>query len=205
MSSDIGDHAPVTDQVLVQQVLDGDTGAFQTLVSRHRTAVFRTCLLILKHQDDAMDIVQETFFKAFQKLDSFRFQSRFDTWLKAIARNLALNRLRDHAKHRDSLAFDESHAPLHGGAKPTVIDNLERRELQAIVRQCIDQLPDKQGIPLKMHAVEGLSYEEISQELGIKLGTVNSRIYHARQKLEVLLKACLALRAGEAARKKEAP
>lgn len=181
-------HSEDSDAALIERAIAGEQRAFQELVQRYRSSVYRSSFLILKHEDDAMDNTQEAFIRAFRSLASFESRSRFETWIKSIARNLALNRLRDHAKHKrtQTLGDRELRSAAQGAA-----EKLEANEVKTLIRSLVDELPESHSLPLKLFVIDGLSYREIAELLDLKVGTVNSRIHHAKKKLAVKLKSSL--------------
>lgn len=161
----------------------GDHDAYKKLVNAHRDAVFRAAFHVLKNEEETLDVVQESFLKAYQALSKFEGKASFRTWVRRIAVNRSLNRLRDTKKHRAVAALPEGDFVADVRAK-TPQQAAERAELKLLVRQEIDNLPPKHSIALKLHDIEGLSYDEIAKLTDSKPGTVMSRIHYARQKLK---------------------
>jgi len=152
---------------------------------------------MVRNPDDAREVVQETFVRAFRNLDAFKGDSSFYTWLYRIAVNLAIDLQRKEHK-RGSVEYDETQpvdeAALAFGGKTRGEDPFEsvrNRELGAKIFDAIEGLtPDHRAVIL-LREIEGLSYEEISQVLGCSLGTVMSRLHYARKKLQAKLKDML--------------
>lgn len=161
----------------------GDHDAYKKLVNAHRDAVFRAAFHVLKNEEETLDVVQESFLKAYQKLKSFEGKASFRTWVRRIAVNRSLNRLRDTKKHRAVAALPEGDFVADDRVQ-TPQQITERAELKMLVRKEIDNLPPKHSVALKLHDLEGLSYEEIAHLTDSKPGTVMSRIHYARQKLK---------------------
>lgn len=181
----------VEDIQIVAQVLEGDTGAFSALVQRHHERVYRTAYSLVGDLDEADDLAQEAFIKAFRALRRFRGQSRFSTWLHRIAVNCCLDYLQ--SKHRRNfVSLDDYrenwHAPRiwMGRAKNADV-RVERRELQEILERALGELPEAYRVTFVLREIEGLTYEEIAESLGCSIGTVKSRLFRGRAKLREIL------------------
>ena len=169
------------DQVLVSRTLAGDRNAFGGLVDKYQKAVFNLALRMVQDRDDAEDIAQHTFVKAFSRLSSFNQSFRFFSWLYRIALNECancLNRRKRHEPLSETLASDE-------GREAAEIESDEQRFLQEALADL--QEGDRALVLLKHY--EGRSYEEIGEILGISAQKVKSRLFSARLKLrEILLR-----------------
>ena len=181
----------VEDIQIVAQVLEGDTGAFSALVQRHHERVYRTAYSLVGDLDEADDLAQEAFIKAFRALRRFRGQSLFSTWLHRIAVNCCLDYLQ--SKHRRNfVSLDDYrenwHAPRiwMGRAKNADV-RVERRELQEILERALGELPEAYRVTFVLREIEGLTYEEIAESLGCSIGTVKSRLFRGRAKLREIL------------------
>ena len=181
----------VEDIQIVAQVLEGDTGAFSALVQRHHERVYRTAYSLVGDLDEADDLAQEAFIKAFRALGRFRGQSLFSTWLHRIAVNCCLDYLQ--SKHRRNfVSLDDYrenwHAPRiwMGRAKNADV-RVERRELQEILERALGELPEAYRVTFVLREIEGLTYEEIAESLGCSIGTVKSRLFRGRAKLREIL------------------
>ena len=186
------------DLELVRRAQAGDTGAFGELVERNRRAVFRAALAAVGSATEADDVAQEAFVTAFQKLNGFRAESSFKTWLLAIAWRKALDRRRSVTRW---LRMTMTHDRLPDETAPELIDRipsgeqsqeegLASDELQRAVKQLIGTLPRKLRDALLLAGCGDYSYEQIGQMLGIPLGTVKWRVSEARR---VLKKKLIAL------------
>ncbi len=175
----------LSDWELVQKCQAGEMEAFQELVAKYHRKVFQVVLGILNHREDALEIAQETFLRAYKKIKGFRGGSAFYTWLYRIAVNLSIDfqrrQKRNPIEFRDSLddvmekQEESGHDPLH---------NLQDKEMGKHLLAAIDELtPDHRAV-IVMRAVEGLSYKDISRILGCSEGTVMSRLHYARKKLQ---------------------
>ena len=148
---------------------------------------------MVRNREDASEITQETFVKAYNKLDTFRLDSSFYTWIYRIAVNRSIDLLRKKKRRRNS-EFDESIASrdgdgglieLHHQENPSKA--LERKQLYSKIMDAMETLPDDQRQVVLMRELDGMSHKEISDIMEIPEGTVMSRLYYARKKLQELL------------------
>lgn len=183
------------DQALVEAAKDGDNEAFGKLVERHQRRIYALAFGILRNRDDAWDVAQESFVKAFKNLGTFEGGSAFYTWIYRIAYNLSLDVLR--AKNRREAVDFESTPRIEralADAAPHAPDPAaaaDRSELQKVIGQAMSQLSDKHRAIIILREVEGLSYTEMAEVLKISKGTVMSRLFHARKNLQALLEPYL--------------
>lgn len=178
---------------LVQAIRAGDGDAFETLVREHQTRVYNLALRMTGNPDDALDVSQETFLKAWRTLGQFRGDCSLGSWLYRIASNLSIDLLRK-AKRRQTEKLVSLEDPREDGRPlelPDVSGDpqllLERAEGRQAVLECLDRLPREQKLILVLRDVNGLSYEEIGETMNLELGTVKSRIFRARARLANLL------------------
>jgi RNA polymerase sigma-70 factor (ECF subfamily) len=174
----------------------GDRTAFDRLVTSHREFVYRTCFHVVRDAEDALDATQEAFLKAFRHLDGFDRRTTFGGWMRRVATNCALDRLERRKRekaHAAALPEEDAMADARGELAG---DALERAEAKDVVRRAIDALPPAQRAAVLLRDVEGLSYEEIANALGIAKGTVMSRIYYGRENLKEALGRILGRPAG---------
>jgi RNA polymerase sigma-70 factor, ECF subfamily len=185
-------YSSLDDVKLVKAAQGGDMGAFEELVFRHRDKVYARCYLMLHHEETALDLSQEAWVKAWQKLGQFQGGSSFATWLTRIAINLCLDELRKH-KVRQAESI-EALAEEAGGVErqmPVVTVNptegLERGELRRKIDDALGRLSEDHRTVLVMHEYEEMEYKDIAKTVGISIGTVMSRLFYARRKLAGLL------------------
>ena len=194
---------PTDDLTLVQRVRSGDQRAFRELVERYQKKVFAVALGMVKDREDAMDVVQEAFVTVHRSLDHFKADASFYTWLYRITVNVCIDVIRRRGGVRsDSVEFDErvehdlSEANL-GAVSSQLGANPEkavlRRELGEKIEEALAQIPEKHRAILVLREVDGLSYEELAQALDIPKGTVMSRLFHARAKVQKLLSESLGI------------
>ncbi len=180
------------DRTLVGRATGGDRDAFGALVQRHQDRVFNLAFQVVRNREDALDVAQEAFAKAFASLSNFKGDASFTTWMHRIVVNLAIDCLRrrrrgDPTEYDDRLAVPEDGE--HGPAAPDDPETtLGRRQVQSLLSRGIAALPPAHRAVLILREIEGLSYEEIAQAVGCSLGTVMSRLFYARRKLQKVLR-----------------
>jgi len=181
------------DRLLLEAVRAGDTTAYRGLVEKYQGRVYAMVYGMLRNREDARDLTQDAFIKAYRNLANFRLESSFYTWLYRIAMNLAIDFTRKR-KRREASGFDESVAArdddgdiaqVHHEDSPS--RTLERKQLYGRIMDALDKLPADQKQVILLRELEGLSYKEISDVMEIPEGTVMSRLFYARKKLQKLL------------------
>jgi len=184
------------DRVLIERAKKGDRGAFRELVERHQRRAFAIALGLVRDENDAREIVQEAFLRVYRGLDAFHGGSSFFTWLYRIVTNLSIDLMRKPARRELELdetreIRDELDIPLLSrvdGADPQ--DVVRRSEIAERIRNALDALPPYHRGVILMREVEGMSYEEMAEAMGVSKGTIMSRLFHARQKLQRALADC---------------
>lgn len=184
------------DRALIEQAQNGDRAAFRKLVERHQRRAFAIAIGLVRDEQDAREIVQEAFVRVYRGLDSFKGGSSFFTWLYRIVTNLAIDLMRKPSRREteelDARLLDsQSDTPLIAkidGADP--IDVLRRTEIAQAIQTALDALPPYHRGVILMREVEGMSYEEMAEAMGVSKGTIMSRLFHARQKLQRALADC---------------
>jgi RNA polymerase sigma-70 factor (ECF subfamily) len=176
----------------------GDQAAFRRLVERHQRRAFAIAMGLVRDENDARELVQEAFLRVYRGISSFQGGSSFFTWLYRIVTNLAIDLMRKPGR-RDAELLDnhtvdeDADFPLVSridGADP--IDVMRRREIAQRIQVALDALPPYHRGVILMREVEGMSYEEMAQAMGVSKGTIMSRLFHARQKLQRALADCYA-------------
>lgn len=181
------------DASLVQDTLGGNPLAFQLLVERYQERVFAIVRHYTRVQAEIEDIVQDTFFKVFRKLDTFQHQSSFSTWLHRIAVNTALDFLKRSGRNPVQSVEDPEAVPTAlgtGGTGATVAapdSRLEREEIARITHRVLEELPEIFRTVLVLREFEDTSYQEMADVLGISIGTVESRLFRARARFREAL------------------
>jgi RNA polymerase sigma-70 factor (ECF subfamily) len=184
----------VDDGPLIERLRTGDDVAFEELVEHHAAPLLAVTRRILRDEEEARDAVQETFVAAFRSIGEFNSESRVSTWLHRIAVNCALMKLRIRAKREkdvDSLlpsfAADGHQQHSSVGWTETAEDILQREQACALVRQCIDQLPEPYRIVLVLRDIEQLPADVVAEKLKITRDNLKVKLHRARQALRTLL------------------
>jgi RNA polymerase sigma-70 factor (ECF subfamily) len=180
--------AAVDDPQLIESALAGNSAAFGDLVRKYQDRLYNTIVHLIGSTEDAKDVVQDAFVKAFVKLESFQRSSAFYTWLYRIAFNTAMSRQR---RRRETRSIDDDCG--HDPADPTaaLADRLEQEELAGQVRTALATLSEEHRLVLVLRDIDGCEYEAIAEILEIPLGTVRSRLHRARLQLRDQLKKVL--------------
>lgn len=178
------------DLKLVEMAKEGSPEAFEELLGRYEKKIFQLCLFYMKNREEALDISQEVFIKAYRFLHRFEGKSKFYTWLYSIAVNTCKSRLKVWQKRfwKELFSLDEPLALESGREMGRFVadwsSNPEKILLQAenmeLLRKAIQSLPSKYMMPVLLKDIQALSYEEISEILEINIGTVKSRLHRGR-------------------------
>jgi RNA polymerase sigma-70 factor (ECF subfamily) len=180
---------PADEVELLKQARRHDPAAVRLIIQQQNRRLYRIARSIVRNDDEAEDVLQEAYVRAFTRLSTFRGEARFSTWLTRIVINEALSRLRHrrlsldlgtitaHKTRAQIIPFPHSSAPLDPEAL------MAQHEIRALLEQAIDRLPDGFRLVLVARLVEGLSTEDTAELLGIRLETVKTRLHRARQLL----------------------
>jgi RNA polymerase sigma-70 factor (ECF subfamily) len=178
------------DAAMVAAVLEGDPEAYRVLVERYERRIYHVIYGMVRSPEDAKDLAQDAFVKAFQNLHRFRLEAKFYTWLCRIAMNVAIDHLRK-MKHRNHAEFDDARGGSEGAqvvrlhsAKDDPSENVARARMYKIIMDAVETLPDDQKQVLILREIEDMPYKEIAEVLDIPEGTVMSRLYYARRRLQ---------------------
>jgi RNA polymerase sigma-70 factor (ECF subfamily) len=173
---------------LIRLARQGNSEAFAALVALHERFVFNLALRTLGNADDAADVAQDAFVRAWQALPAFRQDAQFRTWLYRIVLNLCLNRLPRLRRELFDLTHDElADIPEPASAGPDPLGDVELRERRAFLHREIDQLPEQYRLLVSLRYQNDLSYDEISALLGLPVGTVKTGLFRAKARLREAL------------------
>jgi RNA polymerase sigma-70 factor (ECF subfamily) len=176
------------DAELVGRLKQGDARALDELFRRHREAAYGIAYRLVGNQEDALDVVQETFIHVMRGIQMFRGQSSFRTWLFRIVTHAALDYRRWRSlRATESIDAETAPEPAGESAQRTPQDDAAARDLHGAIEKALANVSEKNRAALVLFAIEGMSYKEIGDILGISVGTVMSRIFNARQRLRELL------------------
>ncbi len=188
--------ADVSELDLVKQAQAGDTEAFDQLVGRFRTRVFGMIYNMVHNEQDAWDLAQDSFLKAWKSIARFRGQSSFYTWIYRIVMNVTIDWLRKKQVRGAGAEFDDaiqlkeidpaSRTVPHADALPH--ERMEQKEIRSRIDAAIAQLSPEHRAVILMKEIEDMQYHEIAASLGCSIGTVMSRLFYARKKLQTLLR-----------------
>src|SRR5438445_13472494 len=186
----------VSELELVKRCQAGDTGAFDELVTRYRTRVFSMIYNMVHNEQDAWDLAQDSFLKAWKSIKRFRGRSSFYTWIYRIVMNVTIDWLRKkHVKGVGAEFDDAIQLRQVEPASKTVpktealpYEIMERDEIRARIDKAIAQLSTEHRAVILMKEIEEMQYHEIAEALGCSIGTVMSRLFYARKKLQNLLR-----------------
>lgn len=186
----------IADSALVEKVQKGDKKAFDLLVIKYQNRVVNLVSRYVRDVTDAQDIAQEAFLKAYRALPNFRGDSAFYTWLYRIAINTAKNHVASRARRPqevqtigpddETFDYDDALKEVETPENLLLTDEIQRTILNAI-----EELPDDLRLAITLREVEGLSYDEIAEAMTCPIGTVRSRIFRAREAIDVRLKPLL--------------
>jgi RNA polymerase sigma-70 factor (ECF subfamily) len=178
-----------TDEKLVARTLAGDRSAFRALVERHYNAVYRLCRSILRHPEDAEDATQEVFVRVYEALGQFAGRGAFGAWLRRLTVNHCLNRVQTASARAASRSY--SLDLLAETLPASDMDDPEERLLRSVeierIRAELEYLPESQRVALALRLLEGLSYEEIAEMMGVPVNSVRSWLHRGRARLREAL------------------
>jgi RNA polymerase sigma-70 factor (ECF subfamily) len=185
------------DGVLVERAQRGDKQAFRQLVERHQRRAFAIAIGFVRDENDAREIVQEAFLRVYRSLDKFQGGSSFFTWLYRIVANLSIDLMRKPAR-REAELFDNPGVSEEAESFPFVaqldgsdpLHVVERRRIAERITEALEALPPYHRSVILMREVDGMSYQEMAEAMQVSKGTIMSRLFHARQKLQRALLDC---------------
>lgn len=184
------------DEALAEKAAAGDMNAFEDLVDRHRMAVYRLARSVTGNHHDADDAAQETFLRVYRALGSYDPNRPFKPWLKRITYNTSLNTVR--AGKSRSRGIVDGDLPEIADSNPAQPERMEADQNIASVDHAVQNLPSDLRVTLLLRAVEGMSYKDIATAMGVKIGTVMSRLSRARERvMDVLEPAGSAAQRGD--------
>ncbi len=183
------------DQILIQRCLAGQSEAFGDLVLRYQDRLYSSVYMMVSSPEDARDLTQEAFVHAFRRLDSFRGDSAFYTWLFRIAVNATISFRRKAARLKtysvESVREASGNEPIDGNSDTRPSSRMETEEQQRLVRAALEELSEEFRTAIVLTEIEGLSYEDAAEAVGCPIGTIRSRIHSARNELREKLRLAL--------------
>lgn len=179
------------DYELIKSFQNGNLQVFEELIKPHEKKIYNIALKLVKNEQDAYDLAQESLIKIYKSLNRFEYKSNFSTWIYRIAYNTSIDYLRKNNNNGWTMSLDEEN---ENGVKFEVEDTLptpeeifEMKITKELIKEAVDKLDDTQRAVVVLRDVEGLSYEEISEVTDLNIGTVKSRINRGRKKLQETL------------------
>lgn len=175
------------DQYYINLIIEGDTNAFSVLVNRYKDLVYTLTLRMLKNREEAEEVAQDTFIKAYKSLSRFKGDSKFSTWLYKIAYNTSLDRLKKNKKHINDVDINEF-TEHQIKTIDNAFDTLDSQEQAQAIQDCMALLPSDEAFLLTLFYFEELSLEEISETIGLTPNNVKVKLFRSRKKLASILK-----------------
>lgn len=177
----------INDQHDINLILNGDANAFHILVDRYKDLVYSLSLRMLKNREEAEEVSQDTFIKVFKSLPRFKGDSKFSTWIYRIAYNTCLDRLKKNKKFYNDVPIDEF-TEHQVRTIDDALENLEAKEREQAIQDCISLLPSEDGFLLTLYYYEEQSLDDISKVMGLTPNNVKVKLFRSRKKLATILK-----------------
>ncbi len=174
------------DRCLVESIGEGDPHAYRELVDRYKTMVFTLALRILRNKEDAEEVAQDTFMKAYKGLSSFQGDSKFSTWLYKIAYRASLDHLKKNNRRIDQNSMDVSNAHYLKAAGD-ITDEMVHKERVTIIKQAIEALSPRDSAIITLFYMEERSLKEIAEVLGLSAAVIKVRLFRSRKQLATIL------------------
>lgn len=178
------------DQILINQINNGDTFAFGQLVDQYKDLVFTLALRMLKNREEAEEVAQDTFIKVYKSLKRFKGDSKFSTWIYRIGYNTCLDRIKKNRKYLNDVEINEITAH-QVRTIDNALDRIEANEKKAAIKQCIDKLSSEDSFLVTLYYYEDLSLDEISKIIGMNANAVKVKLFRCRKKLATILNSYL--------------
>ena len=175
----------LTDQEIIDSVRKGNSSDYSILVNRYKNKAFSMLKRMLKNELEAEEVLQDSFMKAYNSLDSFKGESKFSTWFYRIVYNSALTKLSSQKRKTESeMTSVEDHFDLESDYKP---DEIEKTDINDLIRKTISKLPERYAAILTMFYLNEMSIEEISEVMGLSITNVKVMLYRSRNSLRDLI------------------
>jgi RNA polymerase sigma factor (sigma-70 family) len=175
------------DQYYIHQIISGNTGAFAVLVDRYKMLVFTLASKMITNREEAEEVAQDAFIKAFNSLGKFKGDSKFSTWLYRIAYNTCLDRLKKNKKEENVVPVDEFTASFFKTTE-NAFEALVEQERKQLIQDCLQQLPGEEGFLLTLYYFEDQNLDEIAKIMDITANHVKVKLFRSRKKLAGILK-----------------
>lgn len=173
-----------SDQDIIEKILQGQGELYGEIIDRYKNGVYSLCMRMVRNTEDAKDLSQEVFIKAYQNLDKYNFEYKFSTWIFKVASNLCVDYLRK--TKTQTLPYDDKLSMPHDTASAE--DMFIHSNNKELIEKAIRDLPEEYRVLIILYHKEGLSYEDMSRALKLPMSKVKNRLYRARNKLKDTLK-----------------
>ena len=173
-----------TDQEIIEKILKGQGELYEEIIKRYKNGVYSLCMRMIRNNEDAKDLAQDAFIKAYQNLDKYNSEYKFSTWIFKVASNLCVDHLRK--LKTQTLPYDDKLSMPHdtASAEDIYIHKSNKRQIE----KAIQDLPEEYRVLVILYHKEGLSYEEMSDMLKLPMSKVKNRLHRARNRLKEVLK-----------------
>lgn len=175
------------DQVYINKILNGDSAAFAVLVERYKDLVYTLAIRMMKNKEEAEEVAQDAFVKAYTSLNKFKGASKFSTWIYRVTYNTCLDRIKKNKRTQRTVTIDE-YTEHQVKTIDNALDKIESKERQEAIQQCIELLPAEDSFLLTLYYFEELSLDEISKIVNLKPNNVKVKLFRSRKKLATILK-----------------
>lgn len=179
------------DQHYIQLIRNGKSNAFAVLVDRYKDMVYTLALKMLQNKEEAEEIAQDTFLKAFQAIQNFKGDSKFSTWLYKITYNTCLDRLKK-AKKQKTTTYIEDFSEHQVKAIESIIENIDEKEKNKAIQDCLEKLPAEDAFLITLYYFDGKAVEEVAKILNITSDNVKIKLFRTRKKLASIFQSKLA-------------
>ena len=174
------------DLFYIIETINGNTQAFSILIDRYKHMVFTLALKMLKNRENAEEVAQDTFIKAFSSLSTFKGDSKFSTWLYKIAYYGSLDYLKKEKRRLITSTIDSDH-DIHFSELTTILDQFEIQDRKNMIKQSLDELSSDEAVLVTLHYFEELSLQEISEVINVSSNTIKVRLFRIRKRLAEIL------------------
>jgi RNA polymerase sigma-70 factor (ECF subfamily) len=175
------------DQIVIHQIINGDTNAFSVLVERYKDLVFTLAMRMLKNREEAEEVSQDTFIKIYKSLTKFKGDSKFSTWTYKVTYNTCLDRIKKNKRSQHVVPIDEF-TTNQVKTIDNALFNLEQKEHEKTIKDCLALLPSEDSFLLTLYYFEEQSLEEISKIVGLTANNVKVKVFRSRKKLATILR-----------------
>jgi RNA polymerase sigma factor (sigma-70 family) len=179
--------ALIEDQHYINLVINGNTNAFAALVDRYKDMVYTLALKMLGNKEEAEEIAQDTFIKAYNALRKFKGESKFSTWMYKITYNTCLDALKKRKKEK-SVTYIEDFGEHQVKALHEILDTIDEKERNHAIQECLNELPNDEAFLLTLYYFDGQSVEEIAKVMNNSASNIKVKLFRTRKKLAHILK-----------------